>query len=269
MRSKLIVEKSVIQIGLERPVHFLHITDAHMDIIHSQGKADNTDLFIAATEHAKEKGLFVLCTGDSFKGISEDNIAFAKDVFSGKDAIFLPGNHDFCFCPNNLGLSDSSHQVKCAREWLLCYRQNLYFDSTIIGSVNFVSIQNIYYSITYGQIQLLQKEVAKGYPIVLCMHIPLFTSEKADDMLATWAKCAYMMTPPEKYYSQYCDTHLKQQLPSQETLDAVAYIANEPAIKAVIAGHIHENFDGFADCGKRQICTAPVKDGFVREIEIR
>ena len=129
-------------------------------------------------------------------------------------------------------------------------------------------LQNIYYSISYDQIQLLQAEVSKGYPIVLCMHIPLFSTKKADEILATWARCGYMIAPPEKYYVRYNERHQKEQIPSSETLESVGYISKQPAIKAIIAGHIHENFDGYADCGIRQITTAPLKDGVVRIIEI-
>ena len=87
--------------------------------------------------------------------------------------------------------------------------------------------------------------------------------------MATWAPCGYMIAPPEAYYSRYDERRRKEQIATKETLDAVAYIQNEPTIQAIIAGHIHENFDGFADCGKRQICTKPIKEGFAREITIR
>ena len=45
------------------------------------------------------------------------------------------------------------------------------------------------------------------------------------------------------------------------------FIEKEESIKAIIAGHTHENFDGFAFT-KRQITTAAAYEGFVREIEI-
>lgn len=268
MGTALTIEKSVIKIGAERPINILHISDAHIDIVRSQGKYENIGCFESAREYAKKKDMPVLCTGDNFKGVSDDNIAYAKSLQWNNNDMILPGNHDFCICPNNLGLSDPQYQLRCAEEWAECYKQNIYFASEIVSGVNFVMLQNIYYSITYGQIQMLQGEVRKGYPIVLCMHIPLFSTEMADRLLSTWASCAYMIAPPEEYYSKYGERHMKEQIPSKETLDAIEYIKKEPAIKAVIAGHIHENFDGFADCGKRQICTAPLKDGYVREIEI-
>ena len=268
MEKALKIEKSVVEVGATQPIRILHITDAHMDIIKSQGKSDNTDFFEAAMVYARENGRIIVCTGDNFKGVSEDNIEYAKAVRWCENDVFLPGNHDFCICPDNEGLSNPLYQVKCTGEWVNCYEQNMYFDSKIINGVNFVSLQNVYYSITYGQVQMLQHEVTKGYPIVLCMHVPLFITQKADEMISTWAPCAYMIAPPKAYYEKYDERHFNEQYPSQETLDAIDYIKNESAIKAVIAGHIHENFDGFADCGKRQVCTAPLKDGVVREIEI-
>ena len=268
MGTDLKIEKSVIEIGVKKPIKFLHITDAHIDIINEQNKRDNVEFYETALEYAKENNLFIVCTGDNFKGVSKDNVDYAFKNKLGEEHVVLPGNHDFCICPNNLGLSNPEFQVQCAKEWAKCYTQNIYFDSKIIGGVNFVSLQNVYYTITYGQIQMLQHEVNKGYPIVLCMHIPFFSKTKADQMMSTWAPCAYMIAPPKEYYEKYDEYHFNEQYPSQETLNAVEYIKNTPEIKAIVAGHIHENFDGFADCKIRQICTAPLKDGVVREIEI-
>lgn len=269
MVQNLIIKNSVLEIGLDKPIRFLHITDAHIDVIKAEGKYENTDYYEAAMKYAEENNLSIICTGDNFKGISEDNMEYAAANLPSGNNIILPGNHDFCKCPDNFGLSDSTYMEEYSKIWAPYYSRNIYFDSVIIGGINFVIIQNVYYSITYKQIELLKKEVSKGYPIILCMHIPLFTTEKADEMLATWAGCAYMIAPPEKYYKKYCERHREEQIPVQETLDAVEYIENEPAIKAVIAGHIHEDFDGYADCGKRQITTAPLKEGAARVIEIR
>lgn len=268
MSSGLTIKKSVIEIGLERPIKFLHITDAHIDVINAIGKEENTCFFQDAMRYAREKGMFVVCTGDNFKGVSSDNIAYASENIPDGNHIFLPGNHDFCACPDNLGLSDPTYWKELAKRWRPCYKQDLYFDSKIIGGVNFVSLRNVYYAIDSQQVGMLRAEVAKGYPIVLCMHIPLFTTEKANQMLSTWARCAYMVAPPKEYYTKYTERHKSEQIPTKETLEAVEYIGKESAIKAIVAGHIHEDLDGFADCGKRQITTAPLKDGVVREIEI-
>ena len=265
--SMLTVEKSTVDIGIEKPIRLLHISDAHIDIVKAQGKSENTEIFEKALEYARENGLIVICTGDNFNGVSPDNLEYAAEHMTG-EGIFILGNHDFCSRPDNIGLSDPAYFEKYAKAWAPCYKSNIEFDSQIIGGVNFVTLSNAYYSISPKQVALLKKECEKGYPIVLCMHVPLFSTEQADKMMSTWAKCAYMMIPPESYYSRYIERHLKEQLPTKEACDAVEYIKNEPAIKAVIAGHIHESFDGYADCGKRMITTAPVKDGFVREIEI-
>ena len=99
------------------------------------------------------------------------------------------------------------------------------------------------------------------------MHVPLFNKTKADEMLASWAKCAYTVAPPYEYYSKYNDHYRKQQTPTKETLDAVEYIGRQTAIKAIVAGHIHENSDGIADCGIRQITTAPLNAAAARIIE--
>ena len=53
-------------------------------------------------------------------------------------------------------------------EWKLTKK----FDN--IGGVNIVVMDDSYYQISEGQIDMIKAEVAKGYPIILCMHIPFF-----------------------------------------------------------------------------------------------
>lgn len=261
MGNNLKIEKSVISIGIETPIRFLHISDAHIDVDKENGVFENTENFETALNYAEEKELFILSTGDNFNYATKDNIDYKNEKVSEEKHIFIPGNHDFCLKPETA-------EVDTYKLWQEQYKYNIFFDSVVIGGVNFVLMQNSYYVITPEQIELLKKEVEKGYPIILCVHVPFFAKEKADEMMSTWAPCAYMIDPPEEYYTKYYEHHRKDQTPSEQTKAVVEYIKNETAIKAIIAGHIHENFDGFADCGVRQICTAPVHDGFAREIEI-
>lgn len=265
MGNNLKVERSVINIGIEKPIRFLHISDAHIDIDKEKGIFENVEKFEAALSYAEEKDLFILSTGDNFNYATKDNIDYKKEKVSEERNIFIPGNHDFCLRPETTAEGEPIDSYKL---WQSQYKYNIYFDSVVIGGVNFVLMQNSYYEITPEQIDMLKKEAGKGYPIILCMHIPLFMKEKADEMMSTWAPCAYMIDPPEEYYTKYYDHYRRDQAPTEQTKKVVEYIKNETAIKAIIAGHIHESFDGFADCGVRQICTAPVHDGVVREIEI-
>jgi len=268
MSNQLSIKKSVIEIGIKEPIRFLHITDAHMDIVKEIGKAENVDYFEEAMKYAKKNDMFIVCTGDNFKWFSEENYNYAVKNFSDESNIFIPGNHDFCRSPDNDGLGEPREYQKYSKKWTPCYNLNIDFDSKIINGVNFVCLQNGYYSISYEQIELLKAEVMKGFPIILCMHVPLFNLERAEDMLLRGRPAGYMIAPVDECRIKYNESHAIAQKPTKETLDAVEYISNEPLIKAIVAGHIHEDFDGFADCGKRQITTDMICRGVARRIKV-
>jgi len=268
MTGQLIIHDSVIELGIKKPFDFLHITDAHIDINSSSGTQYGIYYFERAMEFAEKNNLLVLCTGDNFKWYSETNYEYAINNFYGENNIIIPGNHDFCSFPNNDGLGNEDKSEIYMKKWSKCYKMNLYFDSKIVNNINFVTLQNIYYSISRKQIQLLKKEVDKGYPIILCMHIPLFSSKKASEMLDAGRPCGYMLATPEEYCVKYIKSHADEQSANEETSEAVEYIKKEFQIKAIIAGHIHEDFDGFADCGKRQITTDMLYKGVARRIKI-
>ncbi len=266
--AELKILNSVIEAGIDTPFEILHITDAHIDVDITSGASLGTSHFEAALDFAKSEGLFVVCTGDNFKGFSKANYSYAMEHIRGAKGIFIPGNHDFCTCPDNKDIEVPEKQGEYIEKWAQCYSADLYFDSVIINGVNFVSLLDIYYAISYGQLELLKKEAAKGYPVILCMHAPLAISDMAGYMLSHGKPCAYMIAPTEEILSKYSKERAEKQRASEQTLAAIEYIKNEPMIKAIIAGHIHESFDGYADCGTRQITTGRLFDGIVRRIRI-
>ncbi len=264
---KLKIEKSVIKAGVERPFKFLHVSDPHIDIRSIENFSQNTEYFEKAMKYAKENDLMVLCTGDNFIYYSEDNKKYALEKFP-ENAIFIPGNHDFCDDIDDLYEGDINYCEYFINKWSECYKQEILFDSKIVNGVNFVTLLDIYYEITAKQLEFLKNEVAKGYPVILCMHVPFFVAKLADSLMAEWAKCGYQVAPPESYYKNYSEKDYSDQVANEATLRAVEYITNEPAIKAIVAGHVHLNFDGFSDSGKRQICTGELRHGHARVIEV-
>ncbi len=240
MNTQFKVEKSVIEIGLEKPIKLLHFTDCHFNI---EKESTNTDYFLGALEYAKEHSLIPLTTGDVTDGYSEENSQFLKAHFPKGENVFMPGNHDFSLKPGDVYFKDETYRDFFMEKWAPFYTLDINFDSTIIGGVNFVTLENNFYSITHEQLELLKEEVKKGLPIILCMHIPLYIEG------------TQFPTLPEKVMA------------ADE--DVCEYILKTDLIKAAISGHIHENFDGISTLGKRQIVTAPLKEGYIREIEIR
>lgn len=267
--ADLKVLSAAVEIGLSEPLRLLHMTDTHVNLPGPGNPTEEayTEHFAAAIDYAVTRGLFVVHTGDLTVYNTPENYAYAKQMLSRVDHICIIGNHDLTL-PGKIGHNDPVMGAKVLPEVQTYFEHDLTFSSRIVGGVNFVSLNNIHYRIRPWQVERLQAEATRGYPIILLLHIPLFDSEEARIMAEKGRKCPHMLTPPEKYRSVYGEHTWARQCADADTLAAVRYIGSEPAIKAILAGHLHERYDGICDCGKRQIITNGVFQGYVREITI-
>ncbi len=276
--------KTTVKIGLEKPVRILHITDSHIsladenDLPEIQHLADaRRDCFEstdgdtvryceAAFDYAKKEKLLVVCTGDLIDFRSHANFAFAEKVLADIDYIYALGNHDVCRVPGG-DVEDAAFKWESLKVTAPHLKSNQYIDSRIYGGVNFVTADNSYYRMDDGQINYLRAEAAKGYPIVLCMHTPLYTPRFAAKRFAAEKVCSYLMAPPEELLEKYSPDRRAQQAPDEATRRAFEYISGEPMIKAVLAGHMHQNYEEPLESGVMQYTTDGSFHGVVREVE--
>lgn len=270
---ELQVLKNTVSIGLGEPVKLLQITDSHITRddpqmyreatfnTHYSGCAE--DYFFKALAYAKQNHMPVLHTGDLIDFFSPGNFAFIDEYMADVDYIYAAGNHDFCHL---LGQAKEDYAYKWEKitEIAPHIKNNLYFYSRLIGGVNLVTLDNSYYAITRGQIELLKAEAAKGYPMVLAMHVPIYTEELR--RCSTAGEPLYTLATPPEILATYTPDRIRQQAQDETTLEAVAYIKEEPLIKAVIAGHKHLNCVSDLREGLPQLVTAGSFDGYVREI---
>ncbi len=279
MKKKLNVLKTVINIGIEKPFKLLHVTDTHIafdDPGNNCGRyaVFNTDFedcvqdyFLQAIDYAKKNDIIMLHTGDLFDFLSEANFDFADKYLSQIDYIYAAGNHDFCHCVGK-AKEDYAYKWEQMKRTAPHIRSNLYFDSRLINGVNIVTLDNSYYLISEGQIEMLKAEVAKGYPIILAMHNPIYTEGYAKMLTDEGHKILYLVNAPEEHLLQYPADRRAQQTPDAATKKAAEYIMSEPNIKALVVGHLHRNTVETMPNGVPQITTHGSFAGFVRELEI-
>ena len=267
--------RSTIEIGLEKPFKFLHMTDTHFHYDdegndHWRKRDFNHDhagccveYFRNACRYAEENNLPVLHTGDLWDFMSEGNFRAAKEALAQIDYIYAVGNHEVYYDV------DEDYNVKIAdTKQVACYLPNeLNFYSRVLNGVNFVTLDDSLYRITSEQLELLKAEVAKGLPIILGVHVPLHVPSLADYMMGIY-KTAGVLAPPAELLARYSDHNRNLQAADAATLEAVAYICTEPTIKAVIAGHTHCNHEGEIAPGKPQFVTHGTYHGYVREITV-
>ena len=116
------------------------------------------------------------------------------------------------------------------------YPFDIVFNSTVVNGVNFVTMDDVYGYVTPNQVVKFRAEAAKGWPIVLCMHVPFLTDGIWLAHEKFWRDAGKKFTsdaePPAR-------GDRKVQLEDPATRDFIAYLKTEPRLKAILAGHLH------------------------------
>ena len=263
-----------LHLGLEKPLRILHFTDAHIaladdtdgdamkekaaarrGIFFREGNApmrDPVGFLEEAIEYSKEFD-YVAITGDLMDRISNANVKTVRRLLKDLDYIFCTGNHEFCNVKGDI--RDGREEAEALLKTV--YRSNFVLDSHIVGGVNLVAANNAAYYWTEEQFELLKKEVAKGYPILLFTHSPLEDGVRVIDK------------NPEGRAQTIRDIIVNDTGESALSMTAkvVDYIATEPLIKATFGGHFHGNFTKeFGD--KHTYIIGGLFKGIVAEINI-
>ena len=282
---ELKITKTILDIGIEKPLKLLHITDAHVSRAYEDEGEKLTSLahrhaslifggvgvaekyFDAAIKYAKENDELVACTGDMYDFLSRANFDFLDKEFADIRYIYAAGNHDFCTRPG-ADIEDDAFKAKQMKLVQPHVKNDLIFHSEIINGVDLVTIDDSYNQFTDAQLSLLKKEAEKRLPIVIFVHNPLYSKNQAEEKLKI-ADSAYVVAPPEEILPRYAPARAEYQRATEATKRAVEYIKREPLIKAVFAGHLHWNFEEALDGGTMQYTTGALFEGDAREIVIK
>jgi 3',5'-cyclic AMP phosphodiesterase CpdA len=245
-----------LEIGVEKPFKLIHISDTHLTLADmrdgerkvelSKGRAkffEKAEEMLTQTEELqRELGLPVIHTGDLIDFVSVANLERAKAFVEATDCFMTAGNHEFSLYVGE-AKEDAAYREQSLATVQAAFKNDIRASSRVIGGVNFVALDDGYYNFEQAQLDFLKAEVAKGLPVVLVMHNPLFEKALYDDRMANNV-CAYLVGVPEELMSTYPENRYEQQLADAITRETLDYIAAEPAIKALITGHVHVNYEG-------------------------
>ena len=249
-----------LTVGVQAPFRVLHVTDTHLtdaDLRDGERKvtlaekrakifplADAT-LELAA-KVAKEQGVPIVHTGDLLDFVSVANLEKAKKFTDENDCFMAAGNHEFSLYVGE-AKEDAAYRNQSLATVQAAFRNDIRMAARVIGGVNFVALDNGYYLFEREQLDFLKNEVKKGLPVVLLLHNPLFEKALYDRVMQK-SPCAYLVGVPEELMQCYPGDRYMQQLADAITRETVDYMKEETAIKALITGHLHFNYDGvFAD----------------------
>lgn len=268
--ERLSLSYAVVNIGLERPFSVLHLTDSHLAAAYPEESEKKQRLHIRRTQTfgghqeealrdaldwAKDHVEFIVHTGDLIDWQSEENFDLVRKYF-GEGFVGSIGNHEFS---PDLWLSEPKEdRTEAFKDLTRSRLQNVYpfdvrFSSQIANGVNFVTLDDVYGSVTPEQVYLFKEEVKKGLPIVLCMHVPFFTETIWRAQTRFWIKGGKMdgdgtLAEPIGDY--------KTQLEDSVTRDFIAYLKQEPLLKCILAGHLHITVEDQFSPNCREYVTA-------------
>ncbi len=274
--------ENVLNIGAEREFSVLHVSDTHLTYADEREQdngrklemAKNRSQYFADAEQnleetcalAKRFGATIVHTGDLLDFVSQANLDAARKFAEENDVFMAAGNHEFSLYVGE-AWEDAAYRNQSLAKVQASFKNDIRFSSRVMHGVNFVAIDNSYYLFEQWQLDALKGEVAKGLPIVLMMHTPLYTPELYDFILAAHGQLpVYLMNVPEEGMKGYTEHRYKQQKADAVTEAAYDYIVGEPLIQAVLAGHIHKDYEGLIDGRIPQIVTGL---GSARHIVIR
>ncbi len=237
-----------IAAGAEKPFSVLHLSDTHLTFANpdepegvQKYRRIRTELFGGrqyeslkdSIRWAKINADYLIHTGDLMDFVSEGNLLAVQEAF-GPDAgnIFgAIGNHEYWW-PKEPKPDRAECFARCSK----AYPYNLTFGSQVINGVNFVSIDDAHNDVTQEQMEAFAKEVKKGLPIILLMHVPFPTPRIVAATLKYW-----------KWNSKFRNTAAdmrdfgakKAAKFGRRGQEFMAYLKGEKLLKGILAGHQH------------------------------
>lgn len=284
------IQKLRIVVGASSPIRALHISDTHLTRVDERDNERKHTLatnrqrhfrwaehyFDAAIRYARENGLMLLHTGDLQDFVSEANIDFIAEQLGVGNWFTSSGNHEFSLYVGE-AKEDAAYKAQSYDKVQAAYPNDLTVASRIINGVNFVSIDNVYYYTTAEQHAALRREFEKGLPVVLMCHIPFYTPKHCQNRLEqNGGRTSYMVaTPPEVMNefrksdaaSETYRNRLVTQPIDKATLELYNWLKEQPLLKAILCGHMHDPFQEQFSPTAVQYTVGGNFNGYAYEIE--
>lgn len=268
-------KKTTVEIGLAKPLKILHITDSHLPFycetdsenMIRQGKKRNEKRSVRnlkkLMKYAEKNCDIIVHTGDLIDFISKPCVEFAREFLKNNKILFIAGNHEYCRYDG--AKEDMAHRLKSVEIMggELC--EGMFFNSHIVGGVNFVGIDDSFHQTEDEQLDFLKKEVEKGYPVILFLHAPLFENELYKKSYEFWNGEICLLGSDADAHPEVKGDIAE---PTASSKAFYEYVIGEPQIKAVLAGHLHFFFESRLPGGTMQYVTNRGDRGYARVITV-
>ena len=196
----------------------------------------------------------MLHCGDLIDFVSLQNLEVAQKLFdlAGIDYFMCAGNHEYTHYSGQH--PETPEEAAEGRRLVPRYfRNDLHFATRQINGLNLIAIDHGDYRFTIDQQERFEQEAARGLPMILLIHNPIYTPELADYRFDVEGKgsLALIGCPPD---APERHTRYDACPPDETTLAFIERLKREPLLKAVLAGHLHfhRNYEEELAPGLRQ-----------------
>ena len=258
--ERLALGSAHIEAGATAPFSLLHISDTHLTSVYGD-ESDvkrklaqiRTQTFGGRQEEALRDSLawaktnvdFVVHTGDLIDFQSRANYDLVKKYFgAGETKVASAGNHEFS--PEMWMSAVKEERTEAYKdltrgELQAAYPYDLQFCATVVNGVNFIAMDNVYGYVPSVCVEKFHAEAKKGLPIVLCMHVPLYTDGIRRAHAKFWTPAAQHGRPNFFRTAAIPDTlvDFAAQREDPVTREFIAYLRSEKLLKGILAGHLH------------------------------
>lgn len=185
----------------------------------------------------KQKVDVIVLTGDIINFPSAKTVEFVYNTLNESKIpyLYIAGNHDW-HLEGSPGNSEELRNNYLHILKPLYQNKNPLYNATIINGINFICIDNSTYQINKEQLEFFKHEIKKGYPIVLLIHIPIYTSFNSQSTMGNPAWGAkidksYIIEKRERWSTEGNNS---------ETLEFRKLVMSTQNM-IVLSGHIHIN----------------------------
>ena len=163
---------------------------------------------------------------------SEANFDLVRKYYGEGDAAMggCLGNHEFYHGQGKKEENEAGKDVTRAKVAATFPFDNT-LQSMVVHGINFVTLDNVYNTVTAAQATRFEAQVKKGLPIILCMHCPIDTPRIRRAANKYWKR--------DNLKSVWDANGWKEPRREPVTRDFVAYLKAQPLLKGILAGHYH------------------------------
>ncbi len=254
--------KVSLAVGAAKPFTALHFSDTHVSQSDAADLLDGDERSLAlynaryprfpvsvqslaaVCAYGRRHGIPLLNTGDVFDFRSEANIHCIARAFKDLDVISCLGNHEgygHHTRPMNPGTNAERDALRARYE--KAFGNSLLAFSRVINGVNFVAFDNG--GLQRGReaelLSAVKGEFAKGMPVVLMCHMPIYTPQLIEDMCEKRRR-KRPDTSLQAYVLLGEDALKSKAHPAAREL--VSFLRRQKNLKAILAGHLHFEWNG-------------------------